>query len=48
MSNPTPNVSTQDLLAIIGMKEVELQMLRGQLVQAQQQLQTLTAREATK
>lgn len=40
MDRPT-DVSTQDLLALIGMKEVELNILRGQLAGAQQEIQRL-------
>ena len=42
MTEPTIHVTNQDVLAILGAKEVEIQMLRMQLAQAQAQIVKLT------
>ena len=42
MTEPTIQVTDKDVLAILGSKEVEIQILRGQLAQAQAQIVKLT------
>ena len=42
MTEPVVNVTQQDVLAILGAKEVEIQMLRVQLSAAQAQVVKLT------
>ena len=42
MTEPTIQVTDKDVLAILGATYVELQMLRGQLAQAQAQIVKLT------
>ena len=46
MNEPTINVTDKDVLAILGAKEVELQMLRQALSLAQKKLEELEAKIA--
>ena len=48
MTEPTINVTDKDVLAILGAKEVELQMLRLALSQAQAKIVELTPKEEAK
>ncbi len=45
MTEPTINVTDKDVLAILGAKEVEIQVLRGQVAQLQAQNAKLAANQ---
>ena len=46
MSEPVVQVTDKDVLAILGAKEVEIQMLRQALAQAQAKIKELTPDKA--
>ena len=45
--DPASNINVRDLLALIGDKEVQLSVLRGQLQQAAQRIEQLQAQITT-